>query len=596
MNSEIEEIIRNDHEGDEKQLEAIFSEEPRIVVEAPAGCGKTKTMVSKVAYMIASGKVPKNKRILALTFSVNAAYKMKKDISDKLPNIGVTGITTPMDVNSRISITNYHGFARNILHLYGYLLDEKLKDINKFQAINEQEANEMKELEISELDKGIFKHFSDAVKTCNINGISNYGNEYYRILKDKLFPKKYITYNGYLILCNKLLSNYKNLKAFYQRLYPIIIVDEFQDTNILSWNIVEELVAENSQLFFMGDSLQRIYGFIGAIPNLLGKAAIRFGMDKIKLEKNYRFKDNENMLLLDRNIRLNAENFINPLVIKDADVSVELLQTQEEEAIWIVDKVQQLLSENNEDKIAILVKQRGANINIIMDELKKKSVEYFYALFSDEDIAYVNYHKVMLKIFFDELNNAKGGRVTKILLQKVYKKGCIIYEDKKEPIIVSLLMLTEAFFEKLLNEYSFLNNDEKISFINDTFENKALKQNMDYINNRVVISTIHGAKGLEWENVLMPDMEPYVFPNYYGLCGNCDFKKGRQAVGDFCRIVSNEHNEQNVLEELSVFYVGVTRARKQVLFSASKLRYNNNLESKKSYVSCLLTLPGINIL
>ena len=80
--NDIEGIIRGYHGGDESQLDIIFSEAPRLVVEAPAGCGKTTIMVSKVAYMIATGKIPKNKKILALTFSVNAAYKMKKDISE----------------------------------------------------------------------------------------------------------------------------------------------------------------------------------------------------------------------------------------------------------------------------------------------------------------------------------------------------------------------------------------------------------------------------------------------------------------------------------------------------------------------------------
>lgn len=596
MNSEIEKIIRNDHENDEEQLEAIFSDKERIVVEAPAGCGKTKTMVSKVAYMIAEEKIAKNKKILALTFSVNAAYKMKKDILDKLPSMGVVGVKTPKDVNKRIFITNYHGFSRRILHLYGYILDERLKEISSFKAMNEEEVNKLDNIGMTQADKDIFEKFCNAVKTCNIQLIENYQEAYYNVLCDKLFSERYITYNGYLLICKKLLKEYATLKKFLQKLYPIIIIDEFQDTNVLSWNIVEELVNEDSKLFFMGDSLQRIYGFIGAIPNLLDDVVNKYGMYKVKLEKNYRFKNNKNMLLLDKNIRLNAENFSAPSISENADISVELFENQEDEATWVAVKVAQLLEENDNDKIAILVNQRGANIDVIMDKLKKESVDYFYALFSDEDIIYINYHKLALKTFFEELSYKADKRVNGKFLNTVYDKISSIYEDKKESIILSLLMLTRAFFNKILKEYSFLNNEEKISFINDTFESNALKQNMDSINNRVIVSTVHGAKGLEWENVIMPDMEPYIFPNYFGLCGSCDFKKGRDVTGDFCRIVSNEHNSTNVIEELSVFYVGVTRARKQVFFSASKFRYNNKLESKKSYISCLLTLPGINII
>jgi len=78
--------LRELHSGDEKQLEVI-SESKRLIVEAPAGCGKTKTMISKVAYLLATGKISHPKKILALTFSVNAAYKIKKELAEYLPSL-----------------------------------------------------------------------------------------------------------------------------------------------------------------------------------------------------------------------------------------------------------------------------------------------------------------------------------------------------------------------------------------------------------------------------------------------------------------------------------------------------------------------------
>ena len=128
--SQIKGLISSSHGGDVNQLEAIFSKEKRILLEAPAGCGKTKTMVSKAAYIIATGELGKNKKILALTFSVNAAYRMKKDLSDRLPMMGISGLNTPADMNHFITITNYHGLARRILARYGYLLNPELKNAN----------------------------------------------------------------------------------------------------------------------------------------------------------------------------------------------------------------------------------------------------------------------------------------------------------------------------------------------------------------------------------------------------------------------------------------------------------------------------------
>ena len=81
----VKEKIIARHQGDEKQLDVIFTLANRLLVEAPAGYGKTNTMVSKIAYMLATKQIPNPKRLLALTFSVNAAYKIKKDVTQQVP-------------------------------------------------------------------------------------------------------------------------------------------------------------------------------------------------------------------------------------------------------------------------------------------------------------------------------------------------------------------------------------------------------------------------------------------------------------------------------------------------------------------------------
>ena len=86
----VKEIIANVHSGDREQLSIIFSDDKRMLVEAPAGCGKTYLMISRIAYLLATKQVPSTKKILALTFSVNAAYKIKKDAFEKIPVLFVT--------------------------------------------------------------------------------------------------------------------------------------------------------------------------------------------------------------------------------------------------------------------------------------------------------------------------------------------------------------------------------------------------------------------------------------------------------------------------------------------------------------------------
>ena len=104
----IKETISKQHEGDERQLSVIFSEQSRVIVEAPAGYGKTTTMISRIAYLFASGKIPNPKRILGLTFSVNAALKVKREISEKLP-ILMNAQNNPTIVSEKATVTNYRG-------------------------------------------------------------------------------------------------------------------------------------------------------------------------------------------------------------------------------------------------------------------------------------------------------------------------------------------------------------------------------------------------------------------------------------------------------------------------------------------------------
>jgi DNA helicase-2/ATP-dependent DNA helicase PcrA len=87
----------------------------------------------------------------------------------------------------------------------------------------------------------------------------------------------------------------------------------------------------------------------------------------------------------------------------------------------------------------------------------------------------------------------------------------------------------------------------------------------------------------------MPDMEQYSMPNWYGLCRACQNKH------DY-NFTINSNNKKELLEELSVFYVGVTRARKQIVFSASKTRLNSHGNAQNANLSCLLKLPGITLI
>jgi len=200
-----------------------------------------------------------------------------------------------------------------------------------------------------------------------------------------------IPYNAILTITIKLLRDNPNILDFYKKYFVAILVDEFQDTNFLSWTLLHQFIDSNEhlKLIFLGDSLQRIYGFIGAVPNLITRVADLYNMTEIRLNQNYRFKDNQQMLLLDSNIRKNAENPRNPDIQDIANIDFLWLTNQHNESLHIINKVNKILEDNENVKISILAKSRGKNIDFIINEFSQHNIPYFYALFTDDDINYL---------------------------------------------------------------------------------------------------------------------------------------------------------------------------------------------------------------
>ncbi len=592
--AEIKDKISEAHSGDKQQLKVIFSDYERLIVEAPAGYGKTKTMISKIAYILASGGLPNPKKILALTFSVNAAYKIKKDVAVQLPHLLYSDENNPVKIGEKVFVSNYHGFCRHILKLYGYMIHENLRQIDTLKPVDDSRIESMTGLGVG-LNYHDAKELSDlvtAVNNVNNRYVKDNWESYLTKVGTYLLDNDYITYNAIILYTISLFRKFPKILDFYQQYFPILIVDEFQDTNLLSYQLLFHLISEKTKVIFIGDGLQRIYGFIGAIRNLIGISEKKFSMELIKLNKNYRFKDNPSMLLLDKNLRKVAENPLHPDIEDDVEIDLNVFVNQEQEAEWVVNKASSILEAENSVKVAILVRSRGGNSNEIVDCLDENGTDYFYGLYRDDDSEYLQFHRACYNTFIEQIK--KQDRITKLYATQFYNKIRRLYRDQDSSLISSLLILLKIFLDRLVDEYRLLNNDDKIRFCLDTFENRALRQQMEYIEKDLILTTVHGAKGLEWDYVILPDMEQSVFPMYPSLCITCINRHNVNQNG-CCIFRYNRSLDRQFIEELSVFYVAVTRAKKQVFFSASEERINAAGNTFDTLISCFLSLPGISL-
>lgn len=586
----IKETISKLHDGDERQLEVVFSADDRVIVEAPAGFGKTTTMVSRIAYLYASENIPNPKRVLALTFSVNAALKIKRDIAAKLPGL-LNQKNNPMSLSEKMTVTNYHGFCKGVLGKYGFLLSNLLrKNINLFFALGDEDIEKRSDVSalVTNDEFYIISSVNESIKKSQMPSAEEI-SAYNSIVIRKLLPHDYITHNAVILMTLELFKTHDCVKAFYSNYYPLIIVDEFQDTNCIAWNLIEQIINDNTKLLFLGDPLQRIYGFIGALPSLMDDATKEYSMQKVALSKNYRFKDNLQMLLLDANIRLNAQLGFNLTDCDCANVPAFWGESQEDESEQVALKVADILRKNHGSKVALLFRGRNDSVPILEQALQKAALEYFYGMFTDEDAEYVRFHEHCQSILIRSLGKTRY--VNSRSLKQFAKKAEKTYVPKDKRTSASLNKLLDALVEKVTLDYGDLQAEEKYDYLLDIFENRQLKQAMEYVDSPVILSTVHGAKGLEWDYVFIIDLEIWGMPGYF-ICKDCGNKFDNSTTAK-CRFpdVSNPDFKERMLDELSVLYVATTRAKKQVYVSASKMRANG----KYGKYSCFAALPGVKL-
>ena len=593
--AEIKAKITAQHEGDEKQLEVIFSHSPRLMVEAPAGYGKTTTMISRIAYLFASGQIPNPKRIMGLTFSVNAALKVKREISEKLPGL-LGSKNNPVSVGEKVTVTNYHGFCKGVLKKYGYLIADALrKDVNSLRAINDSEIEKRSQLKtaLTSPELQILQNMERSVKEAHFPDDKEI-HEYNSVVIEKLLPMGYITHNAVVLFVLEIFNRNKEVVRFYQNYYPLIVVDEFQDTNCISWMLLQAIISSQTQLLFLGDSLQRIYGFIGALPDIMSKAADEYQMIKIALSKNYRFRNNPEMLKLDKSIRDNATSRFAPNLLSNdvARLPIFWVSTQQEEAEAIVTKIQSLMRDHTA-RIAVLFYRRGKNAEVIESEFIKRDVPYFYGMFTEDDADYVEFHSKCHDMFVTQFSKS----------QVISRRSLIAFADKvktayamsEEKTIVFLCRLLDAFVEKVSIDYADLLPEDKYNLLLDVFENRQLKQAMEYVKSQVILSTVHGAKGLEWDYVIVCDVEQWAFPSP-STCYQCPSKWIQ--TNSVCRLPQIIPAEiiRNLLDDFCVFYVALTRAKKQAFISASKERFNfYGRQFTEGRICCFASVNGVKL-
>ena len=278
--------------NNEQKNAVLYNDGPLLII-AGAGSGKTRCLTYKIAYLIEQGA--NEREILAITFTNKAAEEMKQRVSSLLNND-----------NNDVFISTFHKFCGRLLRMYiekvGYdrnfsiydtddqkkIVSRILKDLN----ISEKELRPkavLSEISYSKNHNITKEEYLDNAKTEYEKNVARCFYEY----EDRMYKSNAIDFDDMLILAVRILKENADIREIMNNRFKYILVDEYQDTNQIQFELINLLRLKYKFLTVVGDDDQSIYGFRGAdIQNILSFERIFKDAKVIKLTQNYRSTNN----------------------------------------------------------------------------------------------------------------------------------------------------------------------------------------------------------------------------------------------------------------------------------------------------------------
>ena len=279
----------------EQQREAVFHTEGPLLILAGAGSGKTRVLTHRIAYLIEEQQVnPWN--ILAITFTNKAAGEMRERV-DKLVGYG----------SESIWVSTFHSMCVRILRRHIDLLgydtnftiydsdDQKtlMREVCKLLQVDTKMFRERALL--SEISKA--KDELVTPQEYRMRAEGDYSRkkiaEVYEEYEKQLRSNNALDFDDLLFKTVQLFQTQKDVLEYYQERFRYIMVDEYQDTNTVQFELIRLLASKYRNLCVVGDDDQSIYKFRGAnIKNILDFEHVFEDTKVIKLEQNYRSTGN----------------------------------------------------------------------------------------------------------------------------------------------------------------------------------------------------------------------------------------------------------------------------------------------------------------
>ena len=360
-----------------EQKIAVEHKNGPLLVLSGAGTGKTRVLTSRFVYIVKNLNISFNK-IIAVTFTNKAANEIKERVNDELNS----NIDTPW-------VGTFHSIFAKFLRKHSKLVNLKsnftildiedqkklLKQVLDYIRINKDLSEAVYLNEIQNLkDNKIF--YNENKKISNFSSIERLDDVYTNYQK-RLIEINAVDFGDILLHSYYILSNNIDLQKTYQNFIEHILIDEFQDTNLIQYDLIKLILNSSKNLFCVGDDDQSIYAWRGANIDNIINFPNEFNCSVVRLTKNYR--SNSSILEAAACIISNNKNRLGKDLVSfnkkipDQKINLNSFYSQEEESLWISDNISKKFKKNN--SIGILVRLT-AQMRSIEDKLIKYALPY----------------------------------------------------------------------------------------------------------------------------------------------------------------------------------------------------------------------------
>ena len=584
-----------------EQEKAISSQARAVLVVAGPGSGKTTVLTERLVYLLKNAADSGSCLLLSFTRASS------KEMALRFRKRGLSRVSPHFSTIHALCLSllkEGRGVGKeNIVDLY-----EKMDWISRYfleQGIAREEVEELLPNYCNQIS--YFKSITEEERLAFLREEKNENFlplfQYYEMMRKK---RSKLDFEDLLIEVLLELQKNTDLAELWKRRYTHILVDEFQDLSLIQYAILKGLAERGASLFVVGDEDQSIYGFRGASPDILFRFEKDFPFcEKIFLQDNFRSKE-EIVELSSRLIGKNKERFRKNLFGRQGRggrAKYYIVESTAEEGRLIAEHVETCLKEGCcPEEIAILFRSKNQIPALLPEFLERNIPVVVY-----EEVNNVFQHfigKDILAYLRLGMNPENGSDLIQIL-SKPYRglrREKILHENaglkdlrdsvktgrehravaalemqlrtlsKLSPKEAVLFIRKEIGYEKYLEDFAKKKNRdftewwdglEEITSMSENypdlesffrfiteFNRKALEKRRSEEGKGVRFMTYHSAKGLEFDEVFLPDCIEGVIPD------------GRAK------------KQGELEEERRSFYVALTRARKGIHIYVTKTRYS----------------------